>query len=405
MVKQIIVFTAVAVAVSALATPLEDELKYYFDRHSVQDEGYEMVANYAQKADVVGNEFPDRPIRLLNVGKWTGMTHEGTGIEQDSAGRITIGVYSRGTITRGIRTDSTSVYMGDFALGKASGHGKALTADGAYREGSWSEDKMNGFGFCAEEIGRLRVGQWKNDRYLGEHMRYTSERIYGIDISRYQHGKGRKKWPIHWNQLRITYLGSTHQKRAAGAVDYPVDFVFIKSTEGKSIRNPFYHQDYRQARKQGVAVGAYHFFSTKSSGTAQARHFIANTQFNHGDLPPVLDVEPYPSQIKAMGGVNVMFSNVRAWLHAVERHTGVKPILYVSQSFVNRYMDHAPDLKKSHQVWIARYGEYRPDVKLAMWQLSPYGRVCGIKGDVDINVFNGFRTQWEEFRKEMTIKH
>ena len=90
-----------------------------------------------------------------------------------------------------------------------------------------------------------------------------------------------------------------------------------------------------------------------------------------------------------MGGPEAMFRHVRAWLTAVERYAHVKPILYVSQQFVNRYLGVAPDLKRNYQVWIARYGEYKPDVKLAVWQLSPNGRVNGIRGEVDINVFNG----------------
>jgi lysozyme len=100
----------------------------------------------------------------------------------------------------------------------------------------------------------------------------------------------------------------------------------------------------------------------------------------------------------------VLFKHVRQWLQAVERRTKVKPILYVSQSFVNRYLPEAPDLKRNYLVWIARYGEYKPDVKLAVWQLSPNGRVRGIHGEVDINVFNGYHTQWEAFLEEMTLK-
>ena len=65
--------------------------------------------------------------------------------------------------------------------------------------------------------------------------------------------------------------------------------------------------------------------------------------------------------------------------------------------FVNRYMQHADDIKQHYNVWIARYGEYKPDVKLVYWQLSADGRVSGIQGAVDINVFNGYKSQWEEF--------
>ncbi len=66
--------------------------------------------------------------------------------------------------------------------------------------------------------------------------------------------------------------------------------------------------------------------------------------------------------------------------------------------FVNRYMPFAPEeLKKKYPVWVARYGEYKPYVHLLYWQLSPDGRVRGIRGDVDIDVFNGSGTVQEVF--------
>ena len=81
----------------------------------------------------------------------------------------------------------------------------------------------------------------------------------------------------------------------------------------------------------------------------------------------------------------------------MEKRCGKRPILYVNQMFVNKYLVNATDIKKNYQVWIARYGEYRPDVRLLFWQLCPDGRVSGIVPQVDINVFNGDREQFEEF--------
>lgn len=403
--KKVLLFTLTITAIAVGAsTHVDNELKYYFDRHNVQDEGYEMVANYAQYGDTLLARMPQERLTLFNVGHWRGISRQGTGIERDTTGRIIVGHYEADTLTTGIRLDSAAIYSGDFGGNMANGHGCCVTQDGTYYEGQWVNDRRQGFGFAISPTTHLRVGQWNGDRYLGERMHYTGERIYGIDISRYQHGHGRKKYPILWNQLRITYLGNKNQKNAKGTVDYPVSFVFIKSTESTNIRNPFYAQDYLIARQQGIPIGAYHFFSYKTSGSAQASHFLMNTLFKKGDLPPVLDLEPYPSQIAAMGGPQVLFKHVRQWLQAVERRTKVKPILYVSQSFVNRYLPEAPDLKRDYQVWIARYGEYKPDVKLAVWQLSPNGRVRGIHGEVDINVFNGYHTQWEAFLEEMTLK-
>lgn len=402
--QKVLISLLFAALFAAANTHMETELKYYLDRHNVQDEGYEMVVRYAQYGDTMLTHLPEAPLKLTNIGRWKGIGRQGTGLDCDTAGRIVMGHYEADRLANGLRVDTASIYSGDFDGSVAEGHGCCLTADGTYYEGQWQDDCRHGFGFAVSPQTHIRVGQWKNDRYLGERMQYTSERIYGIDISRYQHGHGKKQYPIQWNRLRISYLGYKHQRNATDKVDYPVSFVFIKSTESTNIRNPFFAQDYMKARQCGIPAGAYHFFRCKTSGTAQAQFFLQNTLFRHGDLPPVLDLEPTEAEIAAMGGPQALFRQVRVWLQAVERRTGVKPILYVNQMFVNRHLSESDDFKRDYQVWIARYGEYKPDVKLALWQLSPNGRVTGIHGEVDINVFNGFRTQWDEFLTEMTIK-
>ena len=395
-----------------MADDRKDELDYYLDRHNVEDEGYEMVAAFAN-----GQRHRETldTIPIYNVGRWKGKIRQGTAISRDSLGRITIGHWDNDTLVSGIRIDSTGIYQGAFTGvtsgsivdAKAEGHGSYITADGSYFEGHWENDRQEGFGLQFLENGVttvLKTGQWQRGVFKGERMNYTSERIYGIDISRYQHGKGRKKYPILWNKLRITHLGSKSKKRISGVVDYPVSFIFIKSTEGITVRNPYYAYDYAAARKAGIPIGAYHFFSTKRTGEEQAQYFINNTLFRKGDLPPVLDVEPSNSQIESMGGSQALWRSIRVWLKAVEKRCGVKPILYINQMFVNKYLPDAPDIMRNYKVWIARYGEYKPDVRLVMWQLSPDGRVNGITGDVDINVFNGYQTQFDEFLEKETIQ-
>jgi lysozyme len=236
-------------------------------------------------------------------------------------------------------------------------------------------------------------------------MQYTSERVYGIDISRYQHEQGRRVYPIAWNQLRIRGLGRRiSEQRINGQVDYPVQFVYIKSTQGITIQNKYFASDYTSCRRQGIHVGAYHFFSTKQDALEQAHYFLDNTLFSHGDMPPVLDLEPSDAQIHQMGGADVLFRQVRLWLNTVERATSARPLIYVNQRFVNVWLPQAPDLKENYQFWIARYGEYKPDIHLAIWQLSADGRVTGIRGDVDLNVFNGYQGQWDEFLREKTVQ-
>lgn len=335
---------------------------------------------------------------VVYSGQWRAGKRHGRGMIADRRGRKIVGWWHDDTLVSGRRTAEEGVYEGELsAAGTAHGYGVFTDSHGNGYEGHWDDDRRSGFGYALSSEKGMQIGQWRNDKYLGERMTYTSDRIYGIDLSKYQHQVGRKKFSIQWHKLRIVDLGKLSKKNIRGKVDYPVSFVFIKATEGTTVKNPYYAADYRAARAHTIHCGSYHFFSTHSPAAAQARFFIKNAKFSKGDFPPVLDVEPTDRQIEQMGGPQAMFQQLREWLAIVERHTRVKPILYVSQQFVNQYLPLAPDLKSKYRVWIARYGEYKPDVRLLIWQLSPDGRVEGIRTEVDINVFNGYQLQFDQF--------
>ena len=376
------------------------EMKYYLKVHNVTDEGYNQVAHYNQtlldRKDWLqrifelsaANRLPspssqtitipakDRPLIAvkLSKGHWharhfTFTPLYGKALTRDYQGRIVSAVYVADTVVSAIRIDSAGVYQGQVdSYLQANGQGTYLANNGEYYEGHWQNDRKNGFGFLSSPFMQLKAGEWKNGKFLGERLRYTSERIYGIDISRHQHEKGRKRYSIDWNKVRITSLGARHN---AEGRTFPISFVYIKSTEGTNIRNRYFLSDYMKAKKQGIRVGAY--------------------------FPPVLDVEPSDAQIRKIGGDEELMKRIRIFMDIVEQRTGMRPILYISQSFINHHMNKATDIKQKYNVWIARYGQYKPDVKLVYWQLCPDGKVDGITGDVDINVFNGYQAQFDEF--------
>jgi len=405
-VRRLTILLTVSLYLSAThAQTVQKELDYWLARHNVQDEGYDMVARYAAEGDTTLEAYmPVGHIPLFNIGHWRCIAREGKGITQDALGRIIYGTFHADTLVSGIRLEKKGTYAGGFDRHlQASGHGSFKSFDGEYYEGHWHQDQREEFGFSVTP-DHLWAGRWKSGRFLGEKMQYTSERIYGIDISRYQHEKGRKRFSINWRRLRIVSLGHKSNKNVNGHVDYPITFIYIKSTEGISIRNRYFTADYAAARRRGIHVGAYHFFSTRQRPQDQAGFFLKHTILRKGDLPPVLDVEPSDALIQRMGGTEVLLQNMRIWLKIVEERVGVRPILYVNQNFVHKHLDQAPDLKRDYRVWIARYGEYKPDVKLAIWQLSPWGRVRGIEGEVDINVFNGYKGHWDEFLRSEAIK-
>ena len=190
--------------------------------------------------------------------------------------------------------------------------------------------------------------------------------VRGIDISHYQDD-------IDWERLRHARLNGA-----------PLSFIYVKATEGTDIIDENFNQNFYQAKKNDILRGAYHFYSPKSPASAQAKFFCKIVQLEEGDLPPVLDVERVGDLDEEQ-----LRREIKTWMTIVERHYGVKPVLYASYKFRQRYMQ-TLDFD-AHPYWIAHYYvdtlSYKG--KWHFWQHTDAGRVEGIKGFVDINVFNG----------------
>ena len=201
--------------------------------------------------------------------------------------------------------------------------------------------------------------------------------VHGIDISHYQ-------GDIDWLELMQSRL-----------TDYPIEFVFMKATEGGDHGDDTFARNFSEAGKHGFIRGAYHFFSPKTDPLKQADFFIRTVQLAPGDLPPVLDVEVTGKKTK-----KELQQNIKRWLDRVEAHYGVKPILYTSYKFKTRYLDDS--IFNTYPYWIAHYyvDSVKYEGKWHFWQHSDVGTVPGIDEDVDLNVFNG---SLEEL-KRMTIK-
>jgi len=199
--------------------------------------------------------------------------------------------------------------------------------------------------------------------------------IHGIDVSRYQSS-------IKWDRVA-----------EAKADQIKINFVFIKATEGVSSIDPMFKRNWKGAANSGITRGAYHFFYPSLSGKAQAEHFISMVDLESGDLRPVLDVE------KLYGAsATVMRQRVADWLNAVESKYKVKPIIYTNVNFYTNYLLGRFD---DYPLWVAHYFEpYNPKItrNWNFWQHSEKGKVKGIRGHVDFNVFNGDSAEFNEMR-------
>jgi len=191
--------------------------------------------------------------------------------------------------------------------------------------------------------------------------------VKGIDVSRYQ--------------------GLINWEKAAGA---SLDFAFVKATEGGDYHDPLFSRNWEILYQNHIRRGAYHFYRPGIAANVQANNFIDRVEnLQPGDLPPVLDVE-----LRGNQPLEEFLGELEEWLLLVEARFGLRPILYTGQKFYNRYL---AGRFNGYPVWIARYGKEAPVLadgrNFQFWQYVDAGKLAGIQGPVDLNVFSGSLTE------------
>lgn len=196
--------------------------------------------------------------------------------------------------------------------------------------------------------------------------------VHGIDISRWQGN-------IDWNRLRRT----------------GISFAFLKATEGGDHSDPEFQYYWQQARAAGLPRGAYHYYYFCRTGAEQAAWFISHVPRERGTLPPVLDLEwthsrtcrvrPSPAEIRREAMI---------FMSALEQYYGQRPIIYTTVDF---YRDN--NLSSwNEEFWLRSVANHPrityPGKRWSFWQYTGTGKVPGVSGNVDINVFNGGPQQW-----------
>lgn len=230
-----------------------------------------------------------------------------------------------------------------------------------YRDGfayyfSFKSDKI-----LKEETDAKRISDVRNYQVLEKH----EGKSIGLDVSEYQ---GRIRW---------TYVDTLENK-------YPLHFVFIRATVGKDRKDRQFNRNWLGAKENKMIRGAYHYYRPNENSLEQAALFIKTVTLDKGDLPPVLDIEKLPKN----QSVENLKLGLRRWLNAVESHYGVKPIIYTGERY---YDDFLKEEFSDYLFWIANYNFYREEIDedWLFWQFTEKASVPGIKGNVDVNIYNG----------------
>jgi GH25 family lysozyme M1 (1,4-beta-N-acetylmuramidase) len=206
--------------------------------------------------------------------------------------------------------------------------------------------------------------------------------VLGVDTSNHQHSSTTS---INWSSV----------------ANDGVKFAFLKATEGTSYQDPYFKADWAASAKVGIYHGAYHFArpSTAAGSAVQQADYFASfigPQTSRGTLPPVLDLE-------TTGGLSPrqLISWVQQFLTELQTRTGRNPIIYTSPYF---WIDNLNNSTAFHDypLWIAHYGVSSPTVPgqwptWSFWQSTSTGRIQGISGNTDKDVFNGSMSQLQKF--------
>lgn len=186
----------------------------------------------------------------------------------------------------------------------------------------------------------------------------TPLKVHGVDISHHQGGS------IGWAALK-----------AAG-----VKWMYHKSTEGASFRDPNYIGRRAEAKKAGMPFGAYHF-ARPSVGDAkqEARFFLNVARPVPGDLLPALDLET--TEGMSLTQINTWADEFCA---EVENLTSLIPLVYTPFTL-------SSGLERRAIFWVPRYNnDNRPPVR--SWDIFQFSngvlgvpnRISGL-GNVDLN--------------------
>ncbi|PTX55016.1 lysozyme [Melghirimyces profundicolus] len=196
-------------------------------------------------------------------------------------------------------------------------------------------------------------------------------KVKGLDVSHHQ-GK------IDWQQVKEADR---------------IYFVYLKATEGHDFVDHRFISNWKEAKAAGFDVGAYHFFSMRSSGERQAQNFIRTVPKEADSLPPVIDVEVHLNHdpVKVRRELRRLASELKA-------HYDKRPMLYVTYDTYERYI-------KGHfqesDLWIRDI--YTPPTlskgQWILWQYHNRDRMKGVNTSVDMNAFNGDMVAYKRWVK------
>lgn len=166
--------------------------------------------------------------------------------------------------------------------------------------------------------------------------------------------------------------------------------VYVRATLGDSYVDPNFVYNYTAAKANNLLVGLYHYMTAKTTAEAeeQALFFLKTIGNRAYDLKLAMDYGGDRGLTTASRNANAL-----AFLNAVERNSGTKPVIYTNASGASDIW--SQELANQYPLWVAQYYVPLPEAngKWAGWvgfQYTDRGTVSGISGNVDRDRFTNY---------------
>lgn len=192
----------------------------------------------------------------------------------------------------------------------------------------------------------------------------SSDTIYdGIDVSGWQES-------INYEEVRNS----------------GVEIVYMKSSEGSNFVDPYFNQNYTNAKANGLKVGFYHYLIARTVEQAieEARFFVATISGKNPDCRLAMDFESFGDlSVEQINEIGLTF------MKTVENLSGKEVIIYSNTNDASNIF--SGELT-NYPLWVAQYEVEQPTPNgkwstWAGWQYTDLGEIAGINGYVDRDKF------------------
>lgn len=178
-----------------------------------------------------------------------------------------------------------------------------------------------------------------------------------------------------------------------GYIDYErvrnagIEVVYIKSSEGTTLEDPYFRTNYDNAKANSLKVGFYHFIRARNEEEArnEAEFFARVISGTNPDCRLAMDFEVFGDlSVEEINRISFAF------LQRIQEITKKECVVY-SDAY-NARNTFSRELAQNYPLWIAEYGVETPidNGKWEYWvgfQYTDAGRIDGIEGNVDRDKF------------------